>query len=74
MNVHKPRLLAFQMAFQAVVANLWNAKINSGMPMCAQATRVSELKIRFGEPAEKDRALFDGAGLQMRVISNSFKL
>ena len=44
------------------------------MPMCAQATRLSELKIKSAKPAEKDYVLFDGGGLQMRVRSNGSKL
>ncbi|KAA0964329.1 integrase domain-containing protein [Pseudomonas sp. ANT_H12B] len=42
--------------------------------MCAQATRLSELKIKSAKPAEKDYVLFDGGGLQMRVRSNGSKL
>lgn len=57
-----------------VGANFWNAKIKSGMPMCAQATRLSELKVKSAKPAEKDYVLFDGGGLQMRVRSNGSKL
>ena len=44
------------------------------MPMCAQATRLSELKIKSAKPTEKDYVLFDGGGLQMRVRSNGSKL
>lgn len=57
-----------------VGANFWNAKTKSGMPMCAQATRLSELKVKSAKPAEKDYVLFDGGGLQMRVRSNGSKL
>jgi len=42
--------------------------------MCAQATRLSELKVKSAKPAEKDYVLFDGGGLQMRVRSNGSKL
>lgn len=42
--------------------------------MCAQATRLSELKIKSAKPAEKDYVMFDGGGLQMRVRSNGSKL
>ncbi|WP_434699467.1 integrase domain-containing protein [Pseudomonas sp. D1-1] len=42
--------------------------------MCAQAVRLSELKIKSAKPAEKDYVLFDGGGLQMRVRSNGSKL
>lgn len=44
------------------------------MPMCAQATRLSELKVKSAKPAEKDYVLFDGGGLQIRVRSNGSKL
>jgi hypothetical protein len=42
--------------------------------MCAQATRLSELKVKSAKPSEKDYVLFDGAGLQLRVRSNGSKL
>ena len=42
--------------------------------MCAQAVRLSELKIKSSKPAEKDYVLFDGGGLHMRVRSNGSKL
>ena len=42
--------------------------------MCAQATRLSELKIRAAKPLEKDYVLVDGDGLQMRVRINGCKL
>ncbi|MGZ9736883.1 integrase domain-containing protein [Pseudomonas sp. GNP012] len=42
--------------------------------MCAQATRLSELKVKSAKPSEKDYVLFDGGGLQMRVRSNGSKL
>lgn len=42
--------------------------------MCAQAIRLSELKIKSAKPAEKDYVMFDGGGLQMRVRSNGSKL
>lgn len=42
--------------------------------MCAQAVRLSELKIKSAKPDEKDYVLFDGGGLQMRVRSNGSKL
>ncbi|WP_417662870.1 integrase domain-containing protein [Pseudomonas sp.] len=42
--------------------------------MCAQATRLSELKIRTAKPLEKDYVLVDGDGLQMRVRTNGSKL
>lgn len=42
--------------------------------MCAQATRLSELKIRAAKPLEKDYVLVDGDGLQMRVRINGSKL
>lgn len=42
--------------------------------MCAQATRLSELKIKAAKPIEKDYILDDGDGLQMRVRINGSKL
>lgn len=57
-----------------VGADFWKAKIKSGMPMCAQATRLSEFKVKSAKPAEKDYVLFDSGGLQMRVRSNGSKL
>lgn len=42
--------------------------------MCAQAVRLSELKIKSAKPDVKDYVLFDGGGLQMRVRSNGSKL
>ena len=42
--------------------------------MCAQAVRLSELKIKSAKHDEKDYVLFDGGGLQMRVRSNGSKL
>lgn len=42
--------------------------------MCAQATRLSGLKIRAAKPLEKDYVLVDGDGLQMRVRINGSKL
>ncbi|TFB36414.1 integrase domain-containing protein [Pseudomonas sp. F01002] len=42
--------------------------------MCAQATRLSELKIKAAKPTEKDYVLVDGDGLQMRVRINGSKL
>lgn len=42
--------------------------------MCAQATRLSELKLRTAKPLEKDYVLVDGDGLQMRVRTNGSKL
>ena len=42
--------------------------------MCAQATRLSELKIKAAKPLEKDYVLVDGDGLQMRVRINGSKL
>lgn len=42
--------------------------------MCAQATRLSELKIRAAKPLEKDYVLVDGDGLQMRVRINGSRL
>lgn len=42
--------------------------------MCAQAVRLSELKIKSAKPDDKDYVLFDGGGLQMRVRSNGSKL
>lgn len=42
--------------------------------MCAQATRLSELKIKAAKPQDKDYVLSDGDGLQMRVRSNGSKL
>lgn len=42
--------------------------------MCAQATRLSELKIKNAKPIEKDYILVDGDGLQMRVRINGSKL
>jgi hypothetical protein len=42
--------------------------------MCAQATRLSELKIRAAKLLEKDYVLVDGDGLQMRVRINGSKL
>ena len=42
--------------------------------MCAQATRLSELKIKAAKPKDKDYILVDGDGLQMRVRINGSKL
>ncbi len=42
--------------------------------MCAQATRLSELKIKSAKPIEKDYILVDGDGLQMRIRINGSKL
>ncbi|WP_342672136.1 integrase arm-type DNA-binding domain-containing protein, partial [Pseudomonas aeruginosa] len=42
--------------------------------MCAQATRLSDLKVKAAKPQEKDYVLSDGDGLQMRVRSNGSKL
>ena len=42
--------------------------------MCAQATRLSELKIKAAKPIAKDYVLVDGDGLQMRVRINGSKL
>lgn len=42
--------------------------------MCAQAIRLSELKIKADKPLEKDYVLVDGDGLQMRVRINGSKL
>lgn len=42
--------------------------------MCAQATRLSKLKIKAAKPLEKDYVLVDGDGLQIRVRINGFKL
>jgi integrase len=45
-----------------------------GVPMCAQATRLSELKIKAAKPLEKDYVLVDGDGIQIRVRINCSKL
>lgn len=42
--------------------------------MCAQASRLSELKLKAAKPKEKDYILVDGDGLQMRVRSNGSRL
>lgn len=42
--------------------------------MGAQATRLSDLKVKAAKPSEKDYTLTDGNGLQMRVRSNGSKL
>ncbi len=42
--------------------------------MCAQATRLSELKIKAAKPKDKDYVLVDGDGLQLRVRINGSKL
>ncbi|MFF7710749.1 integrase domain-containing protein [Pseudomonas sp. NPDC007930] len=42
--------------------------------MCAQAARLSDLKVKAAKPAEKDYILTDGDGLQMRVRANGSKL
>lgn len=55
-------------------ANFWNTKTSRGIPMCAQATRLSELKIRAAKPLEKDYVLVDGDGLQMRARINGSRL
>jgi integrase len=49
-------------------------KLLLGIPMCAQATRLSELKIKAAKPKDKDYILVDGDGLQMRVRINGSKL
>ncbi|GGU58253.1 hypothetical protein GCM10009504_13940 [Pseudomonas laurentiana] len=36
-------------------------------PMCAQVTRLSDLKVKAAKPQEKDYVLSDGDGLQIRV-------
>ena len=42
--------------------------------MCAQATRLSEFKIKAAKPQQKDYVLSDGDGLQMRMRTNGSKL
>lgn len=42
--------------------------------MCAQTSRLSELKLKAAKPKEKDYILVDGDGLQMRVRINGSKL
>ncbi|RMV67988.1 hypothetical protein ALP05_02983 [Pseudomonas caricapapayae] len=42
--------------------------------MCAQAARLSDLKVKAAKPTEKDYILTDGDGLQMRVRANGSKL
>lgn len=42
--------------------------------MGAQATRLSDLKIRAAKPKAKDYILTDGNGLQLRVRTNSSRL
>jgi len=42
--------------------------------MCAQATRLSELKIKSAKPRDKDYVLSDGDGLQLRVRTNGSTL
>lgn len=42
--------------------------------MCAQAARLSEVKIKTAKPKDKDYVLVDGDGLQMRVRTNGSKL
>ena len=42
--------------------------------MGAQATRLSDLKVKAAKPKEKDYTLTDGNGLQMRVRINGSKL
>lgn len=38
--------------------------------MGAQATRLSDVKVKAAKPKEKDYILTDGDGLQMRVRAN----
>ena len=42
--------------------------------MCAQATRLSDMKVKAAKPKEKDYTLTDGNGLQMRVRINGSRL
>ncbi len=42
--------------------------------MGAQATRLSDVKVKAAKPKEKDYILTDGDGLQMRVRANGSKL
>lgn len=42
--------------------------------MCAQTTRLSELKIKAAKPKDKDYVLSDGDGLQLRVRINGSRL
>lgn len=42
--------------------------------MCAQAIRLTELKIKSAKPADKDYILVDGDGLQLRVRINGSRL
>lgn len=52
----------------------WNTQTALEYIMGAQATRLSDLKVKAAKPEEKDYTLTDGNGLQMRVRSNGFKL
>lgn len=42
--------------------------------MGAQATRLSDLKVKAAKPKEKDYTLTDGNGLQLRVRINGSRL
>lgn len=42
--------------------------------MCAQAIRLTELKIKSAKPADKDYIFVDGDGLQLRIRINGSKL
>ena len=42
--------------------------------MGAQATRLSDVKVKAAKPKEKDYILTDGDGLQMRVRANGADL
>ncbi len=62
------RLRVFQVIFQALTCYF------SEYTMGAQATRLSDVKVKAAKPKEKDYILTDGNGLQMRVRMNGSKL
>lgn len=55
-------------------AIFWNTETALEYTMGAQATRLSDVKVKAAKPKEKDYILTDGNGLQMRVRINGSKL
>lgn len=54
--------------------NFWNTQTALEYTMGAQATRLSDLKVKAAKPKEKDYTLTDGNGLQLRVRINGSRL
>ncbi|KPW35753.1 Integrase [Pseudomonas coronafaciens pv. atropurpurea] len=55
-------------------AIFWNTQTALEYTMGAQATRLSDVKVKAAKPKDKDYILTDGNGLQMRVRINGSKL